>query len=697
MIAATAKNHEREFVSEVARNVWTPHEEISVSDWAEKHVVLDKLSSSRPGPWSNELTPYLVGIMDSFTDPNIDEIVIIKKSQAGGTEVLKIILGYIIAMCPAPTALWYPNEIMARSAVQDRIKPMIRASPVLSAELQGEDLEDMSSLCLRFSQMRLYVNGAGSVNNLRSRPIKFVMIDEADLVGREAVEEGRQRCKTFPGSKLVIVGTPGMADQGIDAEYKSSDRRFYAVPCPHCLGYQNIVWERMRWNGGTNADVDQVETGTWVECAVCREKIEHSDKAWMGLCGRWVSEGQGITATIIEGRAKVHGSHVSPSGVRFAPTISPGRISRKVGFQIPMGVSPFSTWGKIARGYVAAKGSPPPVWWNGQLGRAWRMKGDRAEIDDLRKLVRPIAEGGHEFARVPPKAVFLCAAIDVQRDRVWFQVDAFGPEMEWSGLVDCGYLPSAEGDKLYVVDKLIGRSWMVQGDNARSLRCLYWGIDSGDGRRTGDVYEAVKRSRALATEAARVVGTLPLPKLYAIKGDGYSTSPKPWRTSELTEQGVSLLLVKSGYYKDIITAAHAPPDREKLTEGQDQNAIAGEVAGLAGRRILPVGTPPEYFDHYTSEERVVVNAKVVWRFRTGRSQNHLFDCGKYLYCLAEFLDGRGVVESSRAEMWARMSVVQPPTRAEQQSPFPRRDGQTQGLSFAASASEMRRGVNRHGG
>lgn len=687
-----AISKEREFVADIARNVWTPHDEISVSEWAEKHVVLDKLSSSRPGPWSNELTPYLVGIMDSIIDPNIDEIVIIKMSQAGGTELLKILLGYIIAMCPAPTALWYPNEIMARSAVQDRIKPMIRASPVLSAELQGEDLEDMSSLCLRFSQMRLYVAGAGSVNNLRSRPIKFVLIDEADLVGREAVEEGRQRCKTFPGSKLVIVGTPGMADQGIDAEYASSDRRFYAVPCPHCLGYQNIVWERLRWNGGVNADVDQVEVGTWVECAVCRQRIEHSDKAWMGACGRWVAEGQGITSRELGSGEHADSEHVSPSGVRFVPVVSAGRISRKVGFQIPMGVIPFTTWGKIARGYVAAKGNPPPVWWNGQIGRAWRLKGDRSEADDLKKLVRPIPDGGHEFGRVPSNAVFLCAAIDVQRDRVWYQVDAFGPEMEWSALVDCGYLPSAEGDKLYVVDKLIGRSWMVQGDNTTALRCLYWGIDSGDGRRTGDVYDAVKRSRKLATEAARVPGSQPLPKLYAIKGDGYSTSPKPWRCSELTEQGVSLLLVKSAYYKDIITASHAPVDREKLTDGKEHGGIGAEMSGLAGRRILPVGTIPEYYEHYTSEERVVLNAKVIWRFRTGKTQNHLFDCGKYLFCLAEYLDGRAVGEAARADMWARMSVVRPASAEDKKSPLHRRGGQSQGLSFAASASEMRRGV-----
>ena len=44
-----------------------PPETLTVSEWAEKNRVLTS-SSAEPGPWSNRRTPYLVGIMDEFTD-----------------------------------------------------------------------------------------------------------------------------------------------------------------------------------------------------------------------------------------------------------------------------------------------------------------------------------------------------------------------------------------------------------------------------------------------------------------------------------------------------------------------------------------------------------------------------------------------------------------------------------------------------
>ena len=69
-------------------------EELTVSEWAEKYRVLDE-SSNISGKWSNSITPYLVGIMDSINDPHIREIYFCKSSQVGGTEALINILGYM--------------------------------------------------------------------------------------------------------------------------------------------------------------------------------------------------------------------------------------------------------------------------------------------------------------------------------------------------------------------------------------------------------------------------------------------------------------------------------------------------------------------------------------------------------------------------------------------------------------------------
>ena len=48
-------------------------EPLTVSQWSERYRILDD-SSNISGKWSNEITPYLVEIMDSFNDPSIREI-----------------------------------------------------------------------------------------------------------------------------------------------------------------------------------------------------------------------------------------------------------------------------------------------------------------------------------------------------------------------------------------------------------------------------------------------------------------------------------------------------------------------------------------------------------------------------------------------------------------------------------------------
>ena len=74
-------------------------EQLTVSQWCEKYRVLDE-SSSLPGKWSNDVTPYLIEIMDSFNNPYIEQINFCKPTQVGGTEALINYIGWIITQNP---------------------------------------------------------------------------------------------------------------------------------------------------------------------------------------------------------------------------------------------------------------------------------------------------------------------------------------------------------------------------------------------------------------------------------------------------------------------------------------------------------------------------------------------------------------------------------------------------------------------
>ena len=652
MQSATA---EELFVAELARDVWTPVEELTVSDWAERYRVLDEKSAGRPGKWDNSLTPYLRGVMNAFNDPTLRQITFMKASQLGGTEVINNVLAYIVAMAPAPTMIVYPNEKLASSVGRDRIKPMIAGCDELNRRLDGDSTDDMAALCLRFDRMNLYLEGAGSVTNLRSRPVKYVFPDDADLHPVGTFEECRQRTTTFPDGKIFPVGTPGMWGEGIHAEYLKSDQRFYAVPCPSCLAYQELIWERVKWDGGSHADPENVRRTAWYECASCRCKIDHSRKQWMTARGVWVADGEGVSVQRETPRAQLTKNAVvetrlftDAEGNEYRVNVSEGRRTSHAGFRISTLYSPFKSWGDVAHGYVAARGMPLPEWWNGLLGRPWRTKSDRVEIAQLRSLILPHDKGGYGIGHVPARALFLTTAIDVQRDRVWFQVDWWGAHLAESGLVDCGWVASAENDKLACVDALLMRSWPVlpgEGIAANERwKSLASCIDSGDGRRTMEVYECVRRNRA--TRGLR-----------AVKGEGTSTSPKPFNWSDLKEVGVRLLLVRNVFWKDVIFASHRGANESVA----DLESVAGgETLGVTGTRVLPHGTPPEYFEHYTSEERVFKVGKPAYQSRAGGmdgKNNHLLDCGKYNRCLVEALQCREYGEKHRSALAAVSRVA----------------------------------------
>lgn len=52
-----------------------PPEDISVSEWAERYRILSSKTSALPGPWNNDKTPYLTGIMDEFLNYETEEII----------------------------------------------------------------------------------------------------------------------------------------------------------------------------------------------------------------------------------------------------------------------------------------------------------------------------------------------------------------------------------------------------------------------------------------------------------------------------------------------------------------------------------------------------------------------------------------------------------------------------------------------
>lgn len=149
------------FMNVIRRTLKTP-EKLTVSQWAEKYRILDE-SSNFSGRWSNDVTPYLVGIMDAFNDPYVQEINFCKPTQVGGTEAMLNMLGWIIMSNPSPTMIVYPSDDLAKDTSNDRLKPSLTKTPEINERFYPNSSKELN---LKFRGMKIYLRGSDPRENL---------------------------------------------------------------------------------------------------------------------------------------------------------------------------------------------------------------------------------------------------------------------------------------------------------------------------------------------------------------------------------------------------------------------------------------------------------------------------------------------------------------------------------------------------
>ena len=374
-----------------------PPEDISVSEWAEKYRVLDSKSSALPGPWRNEKTPYLVGVMDEFCNFDTEEIVFVKPTQVGGTECLQNMLGWVIQQDPSPTMVVYPSDILAESISANRIQPMIRASAPLRKRWKESE---SSRLELQFDGMYMNLVGSNSPANLASKAIKFLFLDEVDKYPGASKKEAdpislaRERTKTFHNRKIFITSTPTLKSGHIWQAMEQADIvKHFFVPCPHCGKYIELKWSQITFpNEPGMSYADRAEFANYV-CQECGCIITDRDKPQMLRFGEWRT---------VQERTK---------------------YARKVAFWINTIYSPFTRFSEIVKEFLNSKDDPEAFqnFTNSWLAEPWEDTKLKTNAD----LVLERQTDLPEFT-VPNWAKKLTAGVDVQENCIYWTIRAWG-------------------------------------------------------------------------------------------------------------------------------------------------------------------------------------------------------------------------------------------------------------------------------
>lgn len=376
-----------------------PPPKLKISEWADQERKLSPESSAEPGSWDTDRAPYQRGIMDSIIEPEVRKVVFMKSAQVGWTELLNNVLGYYMDHDPCPILVVQPTLQMCQAWSKDRLQPMLRDTPALRDKVKEAKSRDSENTVLhkKFAGGHLTAVGANSPSGLASRPIRIVICDEIDRFPASAGTEGNprklaeKRQKTFWNKKTLVGGTPtikGLSE--VEAEFENSDQRFYYVPCPHCKEKQTLKWSQVQW------PKDEPEKAGYF-CEHCEKEISHNEKHQMLLRGEWVAS--------------------KPfNGV--------------AGFFINELYSPWVTWREMVRDWIESQKSKETLqtFINTSLGETFEDYGEQKNPDKL------FLRKEDYQATVPAQVKVLTAGIDVQKDRIEYEIIGWGEGKESWGI-----------------------------------------------------------------------------------------------------------------------------------------------------------------------------------------------------------------------------------------------------------------------
>lgn len=540
------------------RDAWKLPERLTPSKWAESYRVLTAAESAEPGRYSFDRTPYLKGLIDAAVEPGVEEIVFLKCTQVGGSESERNLLGYWIDNDPGPCMVVMPSESAAEELIRDRVRPLLQ-TPQLARHL-SPNREDNTLAAIKLDTMPIFTGWAGSPQSLASKPCRYVLFDEVDKYpthsGREAdpISLATERTQTFGHRKRIVkISTPTTRLGAIWQAWEAcGQKRQYHVPCPHCGHEQTLKFPQVKWPKPVSEKVrlaDAVEQGrlAWYECEACKEEIRDHHKPKMLLAGRWVSEGE---------------------------------KSKRVGFHLNSLYSPWCTFSGIAAEFIRADGDVALTqnFRNSRMAEPFEEQVAKTQpsVIENRKINAP------EPGVLPSWAVGLYATADVQQDKLYFVIRAWGYGFR-SQLLRYGQVLNFDALYRECIETPIP---CEGGGSVTGVELL-----AVDGKyRTNEVFEFAKR----------------LPTRIAIT-QGMSNVHAQMVVSR-AEQGVTVFKINPNRAKDRL--------HEMLSDGDPTRWRVHKDIG------------DDYCSHLASHHKVFERklGMYVWRERYSGVEDHLLDC-----------------------------------------------------------------------
>lgn len=450
-------------------------EDLTLTQWADRYLILSPESSAEPGRYRSNRTPYIVEVMNSFTDPRVRNIVFVAASQVGKSVMEMAAIGYIIDQDPGSILYIHPTVDDAKKFSRLRIAPMIRDTPRLKRKVkevkQGRN-NASTVLQKSFPGGMLTITGSNSASALASTPARYIIGDERDRWAVSAGREGdpwdlaKARQTTFYNAKAIEVSTPTVRGaSNIADSFQKGTQEHWCTQCPDCGEWSEFKFRDMKFQEQkkivNRRPVYSLQDGVYWMCPKCG--TVHSEHDARRFPQKWIAD-------------------------------NPDALKKGVrSFWLNAFASPWTSWETIALRFLESKDNPQQlkVVYNTLFGELWEERTDfDYDPEDMMSRREDYGEYHGKPVEVPKGVLCLTCGIDTQDNRFEYEVVGHGLYGETWGIESGIIMGRPDADETWErLDQLFDHEFLTF--DGGKMRIAFTCMDEG-GHFTNEIRAATK-------------------------------------------------------------------------------------------------------------------------------------------------------------------------------------------------------------
>lgn len=247
---------------------------VNVAEWAENTRFMPSTSSM----FSYIQTPYFREPASYMSDIAGTACVILKTpAQCGKTVSIENMLGWICEYDRANTMIVLDTKKSGEKMSKNRLRPFLRdVCGINNPRNTSQKNPDQSNQVMNIGLGRganLIICSAKSASDLRSTPVKYLLMDELDAWPDELKDEGDpvllalKRQMRFRGM-AIMTSTPTTKEGRINQNYLLGTQQTWGCICRECCGFMPVLWDDIIFNEGDTP---------FVYCPTCGQIYNEND------------------------------------------------------------------------------------------------------------------------------------------------------------------------------------------------------------------------------------------------------------------------------------------------------------------------------------------------------------------------------------------------------------------------------------